>query len=112
MLTDIESKFESLLSFVNTLDDKWVMQIEREQERMRRKKKFELRSQQLNQQERRRRERSRADSSVFEKRQGKPLMFRSLPAERRRRSRRKDGKVENNEQQGLSQKNEAETLFA
>lgn len=112
MLTDIESKFESLLSFVNTLDDKWVMQVEREQERMRRKKKFELRSQQLNQQERRRRERTRTDTGAVEKRQGKPLMFRSpLPAERRRRG-RKDGKVANNEQQGSTQKSEAEALFA
>lgn len=94
MLTEIETKFESLLSFVQTLDEKWVIQIEKEQERIRRKKKVESRNQLLNKEKSSRRRRVSATTTVVRKPQGKPLMFRSMPMRRPEQRQKKDPAVQ------------------
>ena len=87
MLTNIEARLEEYLAIIDTMDPEFVITAEKEKEKERRQRAREekLEQQRLEQEKRVKRSLERAQAPVHKK-LGKPVMFRSRPLQRKKRT--------------------------
>ena len=91
MLANIESKLENLLSVIQTLPEDFVAATEKQKERKRRQEvREEKKAKQKKQQELRIKKYLKRSQAPIMKKTGKPLMFRSMPIEKKKQTAEKD----------------------